>query len=186
MNSLRKILDRDVLAGGGTLLKGRSAYAVHAVALILVALLGWFDGRSPPAAVTVPGAGPDTLTVPTWSPAQLGERRAQALGMVAFEPDPSELEALAATAKEPEPAPEDPAARTGWRFIGTARQGETVVAFVIAADAKRILTLGASDSLPNGERIEAIGPDRLVFTDGADRRELKLFDPKKPETKDAP
>lgn len=186
-NILGSLISRDLFAGrSGGLLKGKVAYAVHAGVLALVALLGWLDGGTPPRPATLPAAGTDRFEMPTFVPIQLGERRAQALAKIAFEPDPAEAEALATAAAAPAPMQDDPADPTRWRFVGTAKKGVDTVAFLIVADGKKVLTVSMSDTLPNGERIEAIGADRLIIADGASRRELKLFDPPTPEPKDVP
>jgi len=62
-----------------------------------------------------------------------------------------------------------------WRFVGTVTTGASRVA-VVEVDASTTKRFGVGDVLPNGARIESVGPGEIVVAEEGANRTIKLFD----------
>jgi hypothetical protein len=154
----------------------RRPAAVPAVALALVAALGWMSGSdlwNDRQSAVVPA---DRIDVPAWIPFASGADRAAAIELSKFAVNPNDAVTAAPTELAPA-ATEMPAGPdTSWRFVGTSLHGSRLAAVVAVAGGKKTLTLTIGETLPNGERITAIDGRSLTIEDASGAQRLLLFE----------
>lgn len=140
-------------------------YTAHLGALGVALLLGLgvaaFKVSSEPPAVDTA----DRWPFPQWAPYRTGPQRAALARAELWAEDPTKAKAVAEKKVEGPP----------WRFIGTMREGATLVAVIELDQGKRIQRVSSGQPLPNGAVIKKIDTNTLIYDENGAEKALKLF-----------
>jgi hypothetical protein len=105
----------------------------------------------------------DRWSLPRWAPYVSGAKR-------------QEMAQMALWADEPGRRKEEPVAVVPpWRFIGTVRDGERLLAVIELDKGKRVQRLNQGEALPNGAAITRISTGEISFAQDNAETTLKLF-----------
>lgn len=139
-------------------------YVPHLLALGAAVVLGLAMGfvtilGKPPAVDTT-----DRWSLPRWSPYVAGPKReAMAQERIWLEEPGKRKEETVVAAVPP------------WRFIGTVKDGNKLLAVIELDKGKRVQRLNQGDPLPNGAPITKIATGELSYTEDNAETTLKLF-----------
>ena len=135
----------------------------HAAALLVFAVLGWMNGLFQ-ATRTVDNPNlKETWSVPTWTPYHTGPERIMFASLDIWD------------GKKPQSAAAKEAPKQDWRFIDTVQAGKAYAAVILLSDGKRIQRATTGDTLPNGEKIVAVGHGSMQIDVSGTQQEIKLF-----------
>ena len=119
--------------------------------------------------VTVMGRPPavdttDRWTLPRWAPYVAGPKR-------------EEMARLQLWVDEPGKRRDDvvKVAAPPWRFIGTVRDGERMLAVIELDQGKRVQRLSQGEALPNGAQIVRVTAGEMSYAENDAEMTLKLF-----------
>lgn len=119
--------------------------------------------------VTVMGRPPavdtsDRWSLPRWAPYVAGPKREEMARLPIWVEEPGKRkEEVVAVAAPP------------WRFIGTVRDGEKILAVIELDQGKRVQRLNPGDALPNGAQIVRVSAGEMSYTENDAEMTLKLF-----------
>jgi len=139
-------------------------YLPHLLALGAAVFLGVAMGfvtilGKPPAVDTT-----DRWSLPRWAPYVAGPKReALARDRIWFEEPGKRREETVVSAVPP------------WRFIGTVKDGDKLLAVIELDKGKRVQRLTQGDPLPNGAPITRIGTGEISYAQDNAETTLKLF-----------
>lgn len=139
-------------------------YVPHLLALSAAVLLGVAMGfvtimGKPPAVDTA-----DRWSLPRWAPYVAGPKREElARNPIWFEEPGKRKEEAVAVAVAP------------WRFIGTVKDGDKLLAVIELDRGKRVQRLNQGDPLPNGAPITRISTGEISYAENNAEMTLKLF-----------
>lgn len=105
----------------------------------------------------------DRWSLPRWAPYVSGAKR-------------QEMAQMTLWADEPGRRKEEPVAVVPpWRFIGTVKDGERLLAVIELDKGKRVQRLNQGEALPNGAAITRISTGEISFAQDNAETTLKLF-----------
>ena len=110
----------------------------------------------------------ETWSVPIWAPFRAGPGR-----MLFASADVWDGAKKVATAAKTEVTVKS------WQFIGTVRTGKSYAAVILIGETGKVQRAAEGDTLPNGEKIVAVGNGALQIDVSGTSQEIKLFDPEK-------
>lgn len=150
---------------GGLQLDSLKPYVPHLAALGIAMLIGLgvalFKVSSEPPAVDTA----DRWPFPQWAPYRAGPQRTALARTDIWAQDPTKAKPVAE--KRPDGPP--------WRFIGTVREGKTLVAVIELDQGKRIQRISSGQPLPNGAVIKKIDTSTLIYDENGAEKSLQLF-----------
>ena len=142
-------------------------YGLHIAAVLAFGVFGWLAGFFEAGrAVSNPNLT-ETWSVPVWTPFRAGPARALFSSIDIWDG------AKKLTAAKPEVKVQP------WEFIGTVRAGKAYTAVILIGETGHVQRAAEGDTLPNGEKIVAIGNGVLQIDAAGESREIRLFDPEK-------
>ncbi len=143
-------------------------YAPHIAGVLALGVMGWLAGYfQATRAVANPNLA-ETWSVPIWAPFRAGPERMLFASADVWDG----AKKVATTAKA------DTTVKP-WQFIGTVRTGKSYAAVILIGDTGKVQRAAEGDTLPNGEKIVAVGNGVLQIDASGTPQEIKLFDPEK-------
>lgn len=139
-------------------------YVPHLLALGAAVALGLTMGfvtilGKPPAVDTT-----DRWSLPRWAPYVSGAKRQDVARAQLWAEEPGKRKEEAVAVVVPP-----------WRFIGTVKDGEKLLAVIELESGKRVQRLNPGDPLPNGAPITRISAGEISYTENNAETTLKLF-----------
>ncbi len=130
------------------------AAIIAGIAMGFVTIMG-----RPPAVDTT-----DRWALPRWAPYVAGPKRDEMARASIWVEEPGKKRDEAVKVAAPP-----------WRFIGTVRDGEKILAVIELDQGKRVQRLSQGEALPNGAQIVRVSAGEMSYSENDAEMTLKLF-----------